>query len=534
MTKISPLNNIENELIIGLAGGLGADFDEVAAKLGENLAKAGYHIEIIRIAADFQHPQQDSGFAQCYGTKQRQIHGNSYWAKRVIEQIFKLRSMLSAKYKKIAYIVRSLKNKDELELLSNVYGKNFSVVSIFSENESSMKLLNKKLKLGRLSIDYAQKQMHKINAELQFGPDLDIGDIEEVFLDDSYKTDKYSEQDQILKFLIRKDQVETHPELGPYGQNLFKCYSIANYFVYQNKNLDRQLTRFVNVLFNDPFAEPTNEEFYMFCAQAEAYRSLDLDRQVGAVIVNSENELVASGFNDVNKVGGGHFEHHDHPMQPEEATQLDHRDFTQQHDFNHTYLDQIARNIARKLGLGGKDELTLRDQITGITEFKRSTHAEMSAILDAARRGVSVKDCTIYVNFYPCHNCAKHIIASGIRKIVFIHPYTKSKAREMYSGMIKHGLFAKEDAKSDVVIFEPFLGVSPNRFMLAFANDKDGRLERENGRENGKIQHWEINHSSIPRNLIGRQPHSYISSEWAVIHNKIPDISGFYKEPSAF
>ena len=38
--------------------------------------------------------------------------------------------------------------KEELELLSNVYGRNFISVSIFSENEASMKFLEKKLKLG--------------------------------------------------------------------------------------------------------------------------------------------------------------------------------------------------------------------------------------------------------------------------------------------------------------------------------------------------------------------------------------------------
>ena len=52
------------------------------------------------------------------------------------------------------------------------------------------------------------------------------------------------------------------------------------------------MRRFIDLLFNDPFAEPTNEEYFMFCAQAAAYRSLDLDRQVGAVIVNHENEMV--------------------------------------------------------------------------------------------------------------------------------------------------------------------------------------------------------------------------------------------------
>ena len=125
---------------------------------------------------------------------------------------------------------------------------------------------------------------------------MEIRKGEELYLEDSYAIETATDSDTIARFLMRKDQAETHPDLKKFGQNLFKCYSIANYFVYQNANLAQQIRRFMNVLFNDPFAEPTFEEYFMFCAQAAAYRSLDLDRQVGAVIVNSEHELVASGF----------------------------------------------------------------------------------------------------------------------------------------------------------------------------------------------------------------------------------------------
>jgi deoxycytidylate deaminase len=527
------LNNIDNELIIGLAGGLGVDFGSVAATIGMILKQAGYHIEEIRIASNFAQRGNPSDFAQCYwkmqyGTKQRLINGNNYWAKKVIAKIFNLRPELSQKHKKIAYIVRSLKNKDELELLSNVYGRNFISVSVFSDDEASIKFLDKKLKLKSLSIVEAQKQMQAINSDLQFGADLDIHEVESLYLDASDEQEATNDQAKLIRFLISKDQEETHPELKDYGQNLFKCYSIANFFVYQNLNLERQIKRFANLLFNYPFAEPTFEEYFMFCAQAAAYRSLDLDRQVGAVIVNSEHELVASGFNDVCKVGGGHFSHHDHPMHPVADQKLDQRDFRQQADFNHKYLDQIASKISNKLHLQKHDEATLRQAISGVTEFKRSTHAEMSALLDACRRGVPVRDCIMYVNFYPCHNCTKHLIAAGIKKVVFLHPYTKSKARQMFNGMIKHGLFVNQTEQANLVVYEPFLGVSPNRFMLMFANDKDTRLEKENGKETGKILSWKLDQNSIPRGLIERQPHSYIPREWAVINNHTPDMSEFY------
>lgn len=529
----STLNNIENELIIGLAGGLGVDFTEVSDMLAKALSKAGYHIEFVKISSSFTAHDNQTKFAEYYwkmqyGTKQRQIYGNDFWAKQVVEKIFKARPVLSSKYKKIAYIVRSLKNKEELDLLANVYGRNFIAISIFSDAEASLKYLGQKFNLGRLKIAEAQLQMQIINAELNLGPDMIVQEATDLHFEDAADLGSASEQNIILRFLMRKDQEETHPELKKYGQNLFQCYSLANFFVYQNAFLERQIKRFIDLLFNDPFAEPTYEEYFMFCAQAAAYRSLDLDRQIGAVIVNQEHELVAAGFNDVSKVGGGHFAHHDHPMHAHTDTVSDLRDFRQEYDYNHKYLDQIANKIAQILKLVDKDKSRLRDEISGITEFKRSTHAEMSALLDASRRGVAVRECTMYVNTYPCHNCAKHIIASGIAKVIFLHPYTKSKAREMYKGMIKHGLFSDVADNSGVVIFEPFLGVSPNRFIQTFANDKDTRLDKENGRENGKTVSWSITTNSIPRELLQRLPHSYTSREWSVINNRLPDMSIFY------
>jgi len=533
MLSTITLNDIENELIIGLAGGLGVDFDEVAETLESALKKAGYHVVTIRIAANFTPRKNDSKFAECYwkmqyGTKQRQINGNDYWAKKAIEKIFYLRPELSYNHKKIAYLVRSLKNKEELELLSNVYGRNFMSIAIFSDAELSLKYIDKKLKLGRMSIEDAEKEMHNINTELLLTADQDIRKTEEIYLDDSDIKGRISESVMLARFLMRKDQEETHQDLKRSGQNLLRCYSISNFFLYQNKNLTQQIQRFIYILFNDPFAEPTFEEYFMFCAQAAAYRSLDLDRQVGAVIVNKENELVASGFNDVSKVGGGHFAHHDHPMYNKSGV-ADQRDYTQPYDFNHLHLDQIAKRISEKLRLAPKDQSLLRDEISGITEFKRSTHAEMSALLDAARRGIAVRDCTIYVNTYPCHNCTKHIIAAGIRKVVFLYPYTKSKARDMYRSMIKHGPYIDEKNPNDAIIFEPFLGISPNRFMLTFANDKETRLERVAGKETGKPMQWSLDVNAIPDKLAMRQPHAYISREWVIVHNKMPDISVFYK-----
>lgn len=53
----------------------------------------------------------------------------------------------------------------------------------------------------------------------------------------------------------------------------------------------------------------------------------------------------------------------------------------------------------------------------------RTIHAEINAILQCARVGTSLKDAEIYVTHYPCLNCMKAIIQSGIQSIYYLHDY---------------------------------------------------------------------------------------------------------------
>jgi dCMP deaminase len=48
----------------------------------------------------------------------------------------------------------------------------------------------------------------------------------------------------------------------------------------------------------------------------------------------------------------------------------------------------------------------------------RTSHAEINAICNAARYGVSIDGATIYGKFEPCHTCAKAIINAGIKRVV--------------------------------------------------------------------------------------------------------------------
>ena len=52
-----------------------------------------------------------------------------------------------------------------------------------------------------------------------------------------------------------------------------------------------------------------------------------------------------------------------------------------------------------------------------------TVHAEQNAICDSAYRGVSLYNSTAYITHYPCINCAKFIISSGIKKIYYHNEY---------------------------------------------------------------------------------------------------------------
>src|SRR5574337_502632 len=93
-------------------------------------------------------------------------------------------------------------------------------------------------------------------------------------------------------------------------------------------------------------------------------------------------------------------------------------------------------------------------QLMNLIEFGRTVHAEVAALLDAARRGVAVRGGTMYTKTFPCHDCARHIVAAGIRRVVYIEPYAKRLAGGLCRGCIA---VDRRGAGLDQVKFEPFV-----------------------------------------------------------------------------
>jgi dCMP deaminase len=63
-------------------------------------------------------------------------------------------------------------------------------------------------------------------------------------------------------------------------------------------------------------------------------------------------------------------------------------------------------------------------------------HAEMNALIWAARRGIAVEGATIFVTLEPCADCSKNIIASGIKRIVYERSYEHNHS-EVISKFLK-------------------------------------------------------------------------------------------------
>lgn len=65
-------------------------------------------------------------------------------------------------------------------------------------------------------------------------------------------------------------------------------------------------------------------------------------------------------------------------------------------------------------------------------------HAEMNAILFAAKEGNAIEDSVIYTILQPCDECLKNIVGSGIKKIYYVYPYDKSTKENILWKYIEH------------------------------------------------------------------------------------------------
>ena len=112
------------------------------------------------------------------------------------------------------------------------------------------------------------------------------------------------------------------------------------------------------------------DDYFMGVSLLAADRSKDPSTQVGACIVSDDNRILSTGYNG----------------------------FPQ--------------------GCSDDDFPWNRDESLGETKYNFVVHAELNAILNAG--GKSLIGSRIFVSLFPCHECAKAIIQSGVKEVVYL------------------------------------------------------------------------------------------------------------------
>ncbi len=231
----------------------------------------------------------------------------------------------------------------------------------------------------------------------------------------------------------------------------------------------------------------------MFLAYAASLRSAQLGRQVGAAILTDRGDVLAVGCNEVPRAGGGSY-------WPVDNDQRDHK---VGRDSNDERKRTIANDILDRLKVPESERSVAIKALEGgllfdITEFGRAVHA-----------GTSTVGATLYASTFPCHNCARHIIASGIRRVVFIEPYPKSQAGQLHKDAIRLDHSGKIKGKSRIP-FDPFVGIGPRRYADLFAAKLASGFTIERKDDDGLVVEWSEGGASL---RVPLQPISYLQRE---------------------
>jgi len=105
-----------------------------------------------------------------------------------------------------------------------------------------------------------------------------------------------------------------------------------------------------------------------------------------------------------------------------------------------------------------------QSKIKELVEFSRAIHAEMHAIISGClNAGGKVQGGMLFITTYPCHNCARHIIVAGIRKVYYIEPYRKSLTTKLHADAITEDETDKE--KVTTLMYD---GIAPSRYLQLF------------------------------------------------------------------
>lgn len=457
----------DSELVLGFVGALGTDLKVVCQIIEERLKAFRYKSHAIRISSDviekignvpaFEHSLERIDGYMREGNRLREVSGDySILALGAAAAIGQLRGQ--AEPRRQAYLINSLKTPFEVQRLRKIYAGGFFLIGVHADHERRSRYLVEDLRLTK---------------------------------------------DQAADLISRDEN-----EKEPHGQHTRDTYHLSDFFVSYDGNHDalkKQVWRILDLLFGKPYVTPTFDEYAMFMAFSASLRSADLSRQVGAVLTKDDC-IIATGANDVPKSGGGlYWPTKNTAHEIDDAP--DGRDYKRGEDSNAMQKKEIVEAIIRSLPEHCRDEvapLIKNSGIKDITEYGRVVHAEMEALLSSLRVGVSAVHSTLYCTTYPCHNCAKHIIAAGVDRVVYVEPYPKSKAQKFHSDSIS----LERSGKG--VFFDAFIGVGPRSFFDLFSMSLGSGYAVIRKTEDGQRVDWTEADAKLRTQML---PCSYIDRE---------------------
>ena len=438
------------ELVIGLTAAVGTPLDLVERALSTAFVSLGYGAETLRLSEyidGFELKAVTSSRGEAgridaamrRGNEARRKTGrNDILALAAIAEIRRRRGTESRPLPARTFVLRQLKRPEEVQLLRRTYGEGFVLIGVYCSRAEREKYLKQR----------------------------GIGSSE-------------------ITSLIRRDEHES--ELG--GQALRDTFHLADLFIEVGADpagAELEVKRVIHLLVGLGISTPTRAEFGMFQAYAASLRSAQLGRQVGASLLSEIGDVISVGTNEVPRFRGGLYWEGEKP---------DGRDHRLGRDSSDEAKEEILREVLGKIDpewsrASGETKQRLfldrlerlaSTRIASLTEFGRAVHAEAEAIVSAARMGVSTRETELYCTTFPCHVCAKHIVAAGIRSVTFIEPYPKSRALDLHRDSIS--LEVKDKKK---VLFRPFVGVAPRAFTRLFSMKTTDGVDHPRKDKNGR------------------------------------------------
>lgn len=453
-------NSIESthtsELVIALCGPIGSPLHKVAEAIKARLETdfAYDRCTILRLSEIIE--QHSSGIAKTsrylrttslieQGDTLRKQHGPSILAELAVSQIAlerqKARHHTGGERfigRRVCHIVDSIKNQAELDILKLVYRDMLYFVGVYAPLPARVRSLQK----GGLS------------------------------------------QPEIYK-LIDQDSGE---ELA-HGQTVRDTFPHADFFLRIDADTDTQIAmrveRFLHLILGTKVLTPTYSETAMYMAASAAGNSACLSRQVGAALTDRKGEVISVGWNDVPQFGGSLYVS-DPTNDPNGEKDKRCWNLDGGVCFNDQEKRLISELLIDQLGIAGviadKDReraisLIGSSKVKDLIEFSRAVHAEMHAILMGSQlSGDRAKGGKLFCTTYPCHSCARHIVAAGITEVYYIEPYRKSLATKLHGDSI-----TEDETDNAKVRILPYDGVAPTRYLKLF------RVSGESRKTNGKM-----------------------------------------------